>query len=51
MGKIKTVADIKRMREIAARLKVLGIPEKTTIKINKWIDKEESKMKQVEPLE
>ncbi len=47
----KTVADIKRLREISAELKELGELEEILVELNKWIDKEESRMKQVEPLE
>ena len=41
---MKTLEDIKRLREISARLKELGIPDETSKKIDSWIDKEESKI-------
>jgi len=40
----KTADDIKRLREILDRLRELGIPEKTLISLNKWIDEEEAKI-------
>jgi len=40
----KTLGDIKRIREIASRLKELGIPQKTIGRIRRWATKEEKRI-------
>lgn len=37
----KTAEDIKKLREISARLKELGVPEFTMEKVDAWINEEE----------
>ncbi len=37
----KSPEEIKRLREIADRLKQLGLPEETLKRLNLWIDKQE----------
>lgn len=41
---MKTPEDINRLREIATRLKELGLPERTIKHLDTWIDEEESKV-------
>ena len=41
---MKTLEDIKRLREISKRLKELGLPEDTSKGLDIWIDKEESEI-------
>jgi len=41
---VKTLDDVKRVAEIADRLRELGIPEKTCVAIDKWNKKQEEKL-------
>lgn len=41
---IKTLGDIRRIAEIADRLRELGVPEKTCIAIDRWNKRQEEKL-------
>lgn len=41
---IKTLEDIRRVAEIADRLRELGVPEKTCIAIDRWNKVQEEKL-------
>ncbi|KKN65885.1 hypothetical protein LCGC14_0477020 [marine sediment metagenome] len=43
---VKTLEDVKRVAEIADRLRELGIPEKTCTAIDRWNKRQEEKLKE-----
>ncbi len=47
---MKSPEEIKRLREISARLEELGVPVKTITELNSWIDKQE-RMNRIEGCE
>jgi len=41
---VKTLVDVKRVAEIADRLREMGVPEKTCIAIDRWNKKQEERI-------
>ena len=41
---VKTLEDVRRIAEVADRLRELGVPEKTCIAIDKWNKGQEEKL-------
>lgn len=44
---VKTLENVKRVAEIADRLRELGVPEKTCIAIDRWNKREEEKIAKI----